>query len=130
MRHERPQDRQDQRQPIAVLREESDAQAGINGEAQKHGCRADEVHRLVDGLRTAGLDVRGLMAVGPTGPAEAARPGFRLLSAQADRLGLPVRSMGMTEDLEVAVQEGSTMLRVGRGLFGDRPRNEGPDLRR
>ena len=97
-------------------------QMNVSGEAQKHGCRADEVHRLVDGLRTAGLDVRGLMAVGPTGPAEAARPGFRLLSAQADRLGLPVRSMGMTEDLEVAVQEGSTMLRVGRGLFGARNR--------
>ena len=61
------------------------------------------------------------MAVGPTGRPEAARPGFRALVALADRLALPVRSMGMTDDLEVAVQEGSTMLRIGRGLFGERP---------
>jgi uncharacterized pyridoxal phosphate-containing UPF0001 family protein len=46
----------------------------------------------------------------------------------ADRLGLPVRSMGMTDDLEVAVEEGSTMVRIGRGLFG--PRISGNDLRR
>ena len=44
-----------------------------------------------------GLDIRGLMAVGPTGPPEAARPGFRALAALADRLELPVRSMGMTD---------------------------------
>jgi len=61
------------------------------------------------------------MAVGPTGPPEAARPGFRTVSRLATRLALPVCSMGMTDDLEVAVQEGSTMLRIGRGLFGDRP---------
>jgi PLP dependent protein len=41
-----------------------------------------------------------------------------------------VRSMGMTGDMEVAVQEGSTMVRIGRALFGDRPRPEGRDLRR
>jgi uncharacterized pyridoxal phosphate-containing UPF0001 family protein len=68
------------------------------------------------------------MAVGPAGPPELARPGFRRLVDLANRLGLPERSMGMTEDLEVAVQEGSTMVRVGRGLFGPRP--EPSDLRR
>jgi uncharacterized pyridoxal phosphate-containing UPF0001 family protein len=82
----------------------------------------------VDALARLGLDVRGLMAVGTTGPPEAARTGFRTLASLADRLDLPVRSMGMTDDLEVAVQEGSTMLRIGRGLFGPRP--EGRDLRR
>jgi uncharacterized pyridoxal phosphate-containing UPF0001 family protein len=68
-----------------------------------------------------GLDVRGLMAVGPAGPPELARPGFRQVAALADRLGLAERSMGMSEDLDVAVEEGSTMVRVGRGLFGARP---------
>ncbi len=76
---------------------------------------------LVERLDDLGLDVRGLMAVGPAGPPELARPGFRKVSALADRLGLVERSMGMTDDLGVAVEEGSTMVRVGRGLFGARP---------
>jgi len=103
-------------------------QVNISGEPQKHGARSEEVPSLVEDLVGLGLDVRGLMAVGPTGPPEAARPGFKALVALADRIDLPVRSMGMTDDLEVAVQEGSTMLRIGRGLFGPRP--EGRDLRR
>ena len=65
-------------------------------------------------------DVRGLMAVGPLGPPESARPLFRSLTRLADQLGLPERSMGMTDDLEVAVQEGATMVRIGRALFGPR----------
>ncbi len=68
-----------------------------------------------------GLDVRGLMGVGPAGPPGDARPGFRRLVALADELALPVRSIGMSADLEVAVEEGSTMVRVGRDLFGERP---------
>jgi hypothetical protein len=96
-------------------------QVNISGEQQKHGVHPDGAPTLVDRLCELGLDVRGLMAVGPTGPPEAARSGFGTLRALADRLALPVRSMGMTDDLEVAVQEGTTMLRIGRGLFGDRP---------
>jgi uncharacterized pyridoxal phosphate-containing UPF0001 family protein len=96
-------------------------QVNISGEPQKHGAGADEVPALVDALLGLGLEVRGLMAVGPTGAPEDARPGFRALVRLADRLSLPVRSIGMTDDLEVAVQEGSTMLRIGRGLFGERP---------
>jgi len=103
-------------------------QVNISGEPQKHGAAEREIPALVDDLGRLGLDVRGLMAIGPTGPPETARPGFKSLVALADRLALPVRSMGMTDDLEVAVQEGTTMLRIGRGLFGPRP--EGPDLRR
>lgn len=104
-------------------------QVNISGdEAAKHGCRPEDVPALVDDLVALGLDVRGLMAVGPTGPPEKARPGFRRLAKLADRLGLPERSMGMTDDLEVAVQEGTTMVRVGRALFGPRPLRA--DLRR
>jgi PLP dependent protein len=95
-------------------------QVNVSGEPQKHGCRPEDAGALVDGLRSLGLDVRGLMAVGPAGPPEAARPGFRLLRALADDLGLPERSMGMTDDLEIAVQEGTTMVRIGRALFGPR----------
>ena len=91
------------------------------GGTGRNGCHPDDVAGLVERLDGLGLDVRGLMAVGPPGPPELARPGFRRVSALADRLGLAERSMGMTADLGVAVEEGSTMVRVGRGLFGARP---------
>ncbi|HET6810547.1 MAG TPA: YggS family pyridoxal phosphate enzyme [Acidimicrobiales bacterium] len=76
---------------------------------------------LVEEARSLGLAVGGLMAVGPPGPPEEARPGFRWLAGEARRLGLGEVSMGMTADLEVAVEEGSTMVRVGTALFGPRP---------
>jgi uncharacterized pyridoxal phosphate-containing UPF0001 family protein len=62
------------------------------------------------------------MAVGRTGPPDEVRAGFRQVRALADELGLPERSMGMSDDLELAVQEGSTMVRVGSALLGPRPR--------
>jgi uncharacterized pyridoxal phosphate-containing UPF0001 family protein len=96
-------------------------QLNISGEPQKQGCRPDAAPRLVDGLRSLGLDVHGLMGMGPAGDPEKARPGFKHLVTLADQLALPVRSIGMSDDLEVAVQEGSTMVRIGRALFGPRP---------
>jgi pyridoxal phosphate enzyme (YggS family) len=97
-------------------------QLNLSGQPQKGGCSWGEVDQLVDGLVGLGLEVRGLMGVGPEGAPADARPGFRRLVETADRLGLPERSIGMTDDLEVAVEEGSTMVRVGRDLFGPRPR--------
>jgi uncharacterized pyridoxal phosphate-containing UPF0001 family protein len=79
------------------------------------------VEGLVGLLRAEDLDVDGLMAVGRPGPPEGARDGFQEVTRLADALGLPTRSMGMTDDLEVALSEGSTMIRVGRALFGERP---------
>jgi uncharacterized pyridoxal phosphate-containing UPF0001 family protein len=97
-------------------------QVSSTGEAGKGGCPLDDVSALFDAASAAGLTVEGLMTVGPTdGGAEAARPGFRAARAMLDRLALPVLSMGMTDDLEVAVQEGSTQVRVGSALFGARP---------
>ena len=86
----------------------------------RHGAPPEEVPGLVASLSGDGLRVQGLMAVAPPDP-EAARASFRTVRDLADRLGLPVRSMGMTDDLELAVVEGSTMVRIGRALFGDRP---------
>jgi uncharacterized pyridoxal phosphate-containing UPF0001 family protein len=54
--------------------------------------------------------------------AEIARPYFRQLAALADRHGLKQLSMGMSNDLEVAIEEGATMVRVGTALFGPRPK--------
>ena len=96
-------------------------QANLSGEAQKGGAPLADVPRLVDEARARGLAVEGLMGVGPEGPAELSRPGFRALVALADQLALRERSIGMTSDLDVAVQEGSTMIRVGSALFGPRP---------
>ncbi len=77
----------------------------------------DLVRRAVD----LGLAVEGLMTVGRTGPAELARPGFTALARLADELALPVRCMGMSGDVAVAVEEGATMIRIGSALFGPRP---------
>lgn len=101
-------------------------QVNISAEAQKGGCDPDGTVALVERARGAGLEVLGLMGIGPEGDAERTRAGFRLLAVLADHLDLPVRSMGMTSDLEVAVEEGSTMIRVGSGLFGPRSRRDLP----
>ena len=97
-------------------------QVDTTGEPGKGGCPLPDVDALVAVARAAALDLRGLMTVGPTnaGP-EAARAGFRAVRAAVDRIGLAVCSMGMTDDVEVAVQEGSTQIRVGTALFGPRP---------
>jgi pyridoxal phosphate enzyme (YggS family) len=95
-------------------------QVNISGESQKGGCEPTSAGDLVRHATEAGLRVLGLMGIGPAGDPEASRPGFRALRSLADDLGLPVRSMGMTSDLEVAVQEGATMVRIGTALFGPR----------
>ena len=96
-------------------------QANLSGEEQKGGANLSEIPSLVSRAVDSGLIVTGLMGVGPAGDPELARPGFRALVALADRLSLPERSIGMSADLEVAVEEGATLVRVGHALFGDRP---------
>jgi len=95
-------------------------QVDVTGLPGRGGCAPDRVPELVAALRDEDLEVAGLMAVGPPGSPDASRSGFALVSSMADALGLPVRSMGMSDDLEVALAEGSTMVRVGRALFGER----------
>jgi hypothetical protein len=97
-------------------------QVDVAGIGERGGCPPMDTAQLVSGCRQAGLEVTGLMAVGEPGPPERARPGFRLLAAQAADLGLTELSMGMSADIEVAVEEGATMIRVGTALFGPRPR--------
>ncbi len=96
-------------------------QVNASGEPHKGGCEPAATGELVAKLRDLGLVVEGLMTVGPAGDPERARPGFRRLRQLADELALAGCSMGMTDDLEVAVEEGSTMVRVGSALFGVRP---------
>jgi hypothetical protein len=90
------------------------------GLPERNGCPPDGVRALVPRLRDAGLDVRGLMTVAAPGPGAAASA-FDTVRSLADELGLVERSMGMTDDLEAAVRAGTTMVRIGRALFGERP---------
>ena len=98
--------------------------AGDGGQARapRHGARVSEVPALVESALAAGLDVRGLMAVGRAHAArEEARRSFRDVASLASSLGLSEVSMGMSADFELAVAEGATIIRLGRALFGQRP---------
>ncbi|HUU60808.1 MAG TPA: YggS family pyridoxal phosphate-dependent enzyme [Acidimicrobiia bacterium] len=102
-------------------------QVNLAGEAAKAGVLPGEAESLVETAAGLGLEVRGLMTIPrlPAGP-EDSRPHFRELSALVGRLarrwpGLTELSMGMTDDFEVAVEEGATLLRVGRAIFGPFP---------
>jgi PLP dependent protein len=98
-------------------------QVNSTGEPDKGGAAPNDVEALVERARDAGLCVEGLMTVGPTtGGPDAAAPGFGAVRSLVDRLGLSVCSMGMSDDLEVAVAHGSTEVRIGSALFGARPR--------
>ncbi len=97
-------------------------QVDISGEDTKGGCLPADTGRLVDELRELGLDVIGLMGVALLADPTEARPGFCLLRSLVDELDLSECSMGMSGDLDIAVQEGSTMVRIGTGLFGPRER--------
>ena len=103
-------------------------QVNLTGDPTRPGCEWRDIGGLATAGRSLGLDVRGLMGVGPSGPPEGARPLFARLARCAAEHGLRELSMGMSGDLEVAVAEGSTMIRVGTALFGPRPRPN--DLRR
>lgn len=96
--------------------------AGIPG---RGGCGWDEVESLVTLASEAGLGVRGLMGVAaPISSPEdrpAVRASFERLAREAERLGLPEVSMGMSSDLDEALAAGSTIIRVGSMLFHAEP---------
>jgi len=102
-------------------------QVNIAGEEQKFGTAPGEFERLLEcALAAPAVEVRGLMVMPPFGEdPEDARPYFRALRDLAVKytgeLGnRPELSMGMTGDFEVAIEEGSTMVRIGTAIFGER----------
>lgn len=97
-------------------------EVNVAGEPTKRGVAPADVAAVVQRLRQLpNIDVRGLMTVAPrVERQEEARPVFRELRKLRDALGLKDLSMGMTDDFEVAVEEGSTLVRVGRAIFGPR----------
>jgi pyridoxal phosphate enzyme (YggS family) len=105
------------RGPVAVL-----VEVNVAGESTKFGAAPESVPELVRSLRQLpNIDVRGLMTVAPrVDDPEDVRPIFRRLRHLGGELHLPELSMGMTDDFEVAIEEGSTLVRVGRAIFGPR----------
>jgi len=97
-------------------------EVNVAGEESKHGvppAAVPALARLVGGLPN--IDLLGLMTVAPQADdPEDVRPVFRELRKLRDAIGLRELSMGMTDDFEVAVEEGSTFVRVGRAIFGPR----------
>ncbi len=94
----------------------------LTGSPGRGGVPAAEVPRLVAALAGLGLRVEGLMTVAPPGDARRAAAAFSTVAALAADLGLKEVSMGMSDDYELAVRAGATRLRLGRVLFGERPR--------
>jgi len=103
--------------PLPVLLE-----VNVSGEVTKTGFSLGEMAAAVKEMgQLTNLNLMGLMTVAPFVPdPEEVRPVFRKLRELRDSLGLKQLSMGMTDDFEVAIEEGATMLRVGRAIFGDR----------
>jgi len=103
--------------PLPVLLE-----VNVSGEASKSGFSVNELSDVIGQIKPlSSLKLTGLMTIAPSSDEpEAVRPVFRRLRQLRDAFGLKHLSMGMTDDFEVAVEEGATMLRVGRAIFGDR----------
>lgn len=104
-------------------------EVNVAGDPKKSGCSPAEVGPLIDVVRAEEpvLRLRGLMTMPPhTDDPEGARPAFVALRALRDQHGgpalLPHLSMGMSHDLEIAIEEGATIVRVGTAIFGERPR--------
>ena len=101
-------------------------EVNLGGEASKSGVAPDAAERLVEDAR-ATVEILGLMTIPPPAPdAERSRGQFAALRAMRDRLAaatglaLSELSMGMTDDFEIAIVEGATIVRVGRAVFGER----------
>ena len=97
-------------------------QVNVAGEASKYGfVLQDTIAALEHIARLPHLRIKGLMTIAPYADnPEEVRPVFRRLRLMRDSLGLEHLSMGMSHDFEVAIEEGATLVRIGRAIFGER----------
>ena len=109
-------------------------QVNISAEASKSGCSPQEALLLAGTIAALpGLRLRGVMAIpAPTPDPVDQRAQFAAVRAVFEAIrrvhpGVDTLSMGMSDDLEAAIAEGSTMVRVGTALFGARPRHSPQD---
>jgi pyridoxal phosphate enzyme (YggS family) len=94
-------------------------QINVSGEESKHGFAPEELPEVLEAAQPlSGVRVTGLMTMAPLGDPDAARPYFRRLRELSQDVGLDRLSMGMSDDFEVAIEEGATLIRVGSALFG------------
>lgn len=108
-------------------------QVNISGESQKSGCEPEDLPKLLDYARSLKhTKVRGLMGMATlTDDEQIIRDEFKRLKEILEEfkpkndgaVQLQELSMGMTNDMEIAIEEGSTMVRVGRAIFGERKYN-------
>jgi len=98
-------------------------QVNISGEPQKAGVSEDALDALIaHAQKLTHVQLRGLMAIPkPCDDPDATRAEFRRMRAWAEHYGLSELSMGMSDDLELAIEEGATCVRVGTAIFGARP---------
>jgi pyridoxal phosphate enzyme (YggS family) len=98
-------------------------EVNIAGEGSKSGFSINEVAPALEATSSLPrLAIKGLMTIAPlVDDPEEVRPVFHKLRSLRDSLGLEHLSMGMTDDFEVAIEEGATMVRIGRAIFGERP---------
>ena len=97
-------------------------EVNVSGETSKGGFSVTEVEPALEVIaRLPRLEIKGLMTIAPmVTDAEQVRPFFKKLRSLRDSLGLEHLSMGMTDDFEVAIEEGATLVRIGRAIFGER----------
>lgn len=97
-------------------------QVNLAGEHAKYGFSRDELERAVGSISALpNIAIMGLMTIAPiSSDAEEVRPLFAALRSLNSAYGFRELSMGMTDDFEVAVEEGATMIRIGRAIFGAR----------
>jgi pyridoxal phosphate enzyme (YggS family) len=99
-------------------------QVNVSAEATKGGFMLPEVNDAVRRIeRLPNLEIQGLMTIAPwVDNAEEVRPVFRQMRQLRDALGLKHLSMGMSDDFEIAIEEGATLVRIGRAIFGESQR--------
>lgn len=97
-------------------------EVNVSGETTKSGFPPDEAAQSLKKIfRLPNLEVKGLMTIAPMGATpQQVRAVFHQLRQLRDSLGLEHLSMGMTDDFEIAIEEGATMVRIGRAIFGER----------
>ena len=110
--------------PLEVMILDVMIEVKLSEEASKFGAAPEELPKVIEAIRACpNLRLTGLMTIPPwSDDPEVTRAYFRRLAALAREHGMPRLSMGMSHDLEAAIEEGATHIRIGTALFGPRPK--------
>ena len=95
-------------------------QVSLMGPSNSKGFEVEQLPQLISELRDMNIDISGLMTMGVPGDKVATRVVFKELRKLADTFELPECSMGMSDDFEIALESGASMIRVGSAIFGNR----------